>query len=71
MSDLVERVVNEIAICRKSGGIKCEQVCDYCKDDAARAIKAVAEWGRDNFYDDKPLEEFLSELLAQLKEGSE
>lgn len=44
MSDLVTKVVNEIAICRKSGGIKCEQVCDYCKDDATRAIKAVAEW---------------------------
>lgn len=43
MSDLVEKVVNEIAICRKSGGINCEQDCDYCKDDATRAIKAVAQ----------------------------
>lgn len=43
MSELIKKVVNEIAICRKSGGIKCEQVCDYCNDDAARAIKAVLE----------------------------
>lgn len=43
MSDLVERVAREIAICRKSGGIKCETVCEYCKDDATRAIKVVAE----------------------------
>lgn len=50
MSDLVMKVVNEIAICRKSGGIKCEQVCDYCKEDATRAIKAVADWLHDQHW---------------------
>jgi hypothetical protein len=44
---------------------------DEYRDQARAAIKVVAEWGQNNFYDDKPLEEFLSELLAQLKEGSE
>ncbi len=44
---------------------------DMALTKARAAIKAVAEWGRNNFYDDKPLEEFLGELLAQLKEGSE
>jgi hypothetical protein len=68
MSDLVERVVNEIAICRKSGGIKCEQVCDYCKDDATRAIKAVAEWLAQT--EDRECNP-LQALANELKGGSE
>ncbi len=70
MSDLVTKVVKEIAICRKSGGIKCDQVCDYCKDDATRAIKAVAEWIKQERAAMEGVELTISDaLLAQL-EGS-
>jgi hypothetical protein len=65
MSDLVERVKIALREVPDKNGVT------DVDGEARAAIKAVAEWGRNNFYDDKPLEEFLGELLAQLKEGSE
>jgi len=74
MSGLLERVARAMVTSRDgwpdadAGGCKVWQMYET---EARAAIKAVAEWGQNNFYSDKPLEEFLSELLAQLKEGSE
>ena len=73
MSDLVEKVAR--TICQIDSDpdetIGGRPMWTGWQDEARAAIKAVAEWGRNNFYDDKPLEEFLGELLAQLKDGSE
>lgn len=61
MSDLVERVAGIIA------GMNWDVNASH-RNDARLVIKAVAEWGQNNFYSDKPLGEFLSELLAQLED---
>jgi len=79
MSDLVERVARALCArewrrCGASDALIARKVDEEWwefEPQARAAIKAVAEWGQNNFYDDKPLEEFLGELLAQLKEGSE
>jgi len=70
MSELVEKVARAMTLSMNADP---DQVIDgvivwhHFIPDARAAIKAVAEWGQSNFYSDKPLEEFLDELLAQLE----
>ena len=62
MSELVDRVAKALNLMDGNISMYGEQAM------AKRAIKAVAEWGRSNFYSDKPLEDFLDELLSQLED---
>ena len=74
MSDLVEKVARAMVTSKDgwpdadAGGCKVWQMYET---EARAAIAAVAEWGHQNFYDDKPLHEFLAELSAALRAAAD